>query len=130
MMKSKKTKKQVQTNKARKGAALMLCLFVIMFTSVMLINVYETETMQLSAHRNSIDYERAIYLAGAAVHHTVSELESNYSWRGTVQDGSYPANNTYQGTAVDGSGEEVTVTGIGVSGVVTRTLQVTITQGN
>ena len=113
-----------------RGAALLTSLFVIVFVTLMLVNVFDTETLQLSAHRNTIDYERALYLAGAAVHHVAAELENNQAWRGTVTDGSYPNDDTYQATVVDGVGNTVIITGIGVAGEVTRKLQATIVQSN
>ncbi|CAK9037525.1 Secretin OutD (General secretion pathway protein D) (Pectic enzymes secretion protein OutD) (Type II secretion system protein D) (T2SS protein D) [Durusdinium trenchii] len=69
------------------------------------------------------DYERALYLANAGIHHACAELEANSSWRGTVSDGLYPANDTYQATASDGSGSNVDIVSIGVAGDVTRTLE-------
>jgi len=108
----------------------MMSLFVICFVTVMLLNVVDTQTLQFSSHRNYVDYERALYLAGAAVHHAAAELENDYSWRGTVTDGLFPADDTYQATAIDGTGGAVVITGIGVAGTIQRTLQVTVTNGS
>ena len=114
----------------RCGAALLMSLFVIMFVSVMLMNILDTELLQYSAYRNTTDYERALYLAGAAVHHATAELENDFTWRGTVTDGSYPADDTYQATAADGVGNLVVITGVGIAGDVTRRLQVTVAWDN
>lgn len=113
----------------RNGVALLLCLFVVALTAMLVLSILDTEVSQLTALRNSTDYERANYLAGAAVHHALAELEEDYGWRGTVTDGTYPADDTYSATAVDGDPGEITVTGIGISGGVTRTLEVTVGQG-
>ena len=112
------------------GVALLLCLFVIALTSMLVLSILDTETSQFSALRNSTDFERALYLAGASVHHALAQIEEDYSWRGTVSDGSYPADDSYSATAVDGSSGQITITGTGVSGGATRTLQVTVGQGS
>ncbi len=111
---------------ARQGAALLVCIFVIGATSLLAVAVLDTQTSQFAAMRNSLDYERALYLAGAGAHHALAEIEQDFTWRGTVSEGSYPADNTYQATAADGSGETIVVTSSGVAGNVTRSLQVTI----
>ncbi len=114
----------------RCGAALLMCLFVIMFVTVALVNVLDNETIQQTATRNVIDYERALYLAGAGVHHAMAELEDDATWRGTVTDGAYPADNTYFATAVDGGAETVVITATGVAGGVSRSLEVTVSLAN
>ena len=114
----------------RRGSALLMSLFVICFVSVMLLNILDTETLQLAAHRNAVDYERALYLAGAAVHHATTQLEMTPSWRGSVSDGPFPADDTYQATAANGVGNTVIITGVGVAGNVTRRLQATVVQSN
>ncbi len=110
----------------REGAALLISLFVIFFVTVTLVTVLDTETIQQAAHRNVTDYERALHLANAAVHHVLAELEEDEDWRGTVTDGAYPADDTYQGTAVDGTGSQILVTGVGVAGGVERSVDVTV----
>lgn len=112
--------------RSRGGAALLVCLFIIFFVTVMVVNVLDTETLQLSALRNTLDYERALYLANSGIHHVAAELEADPNWRGTVTDGAYPGDDTYSATAVDGTYGMVTVTSSGVSGEVTRRIQATI----
>jgi hypothetical protein len=107
----------------------MVCVFVIAMTSLLVVRILDTETAQLAAIRNTTDYERALYLAGAGVHHALAELESDNGWRGTVTAGSYPADGSYTATAVDGVGAEVVVTGIGVAGDAVRTLEATVSLG-
>jgi Tfp pilus assembly protein PilX len=105
----------------RQGAALLFCLFVIFVVTLMVVNVLDTTTLQLSALRNTIEYERALYLANAGVHHAVALLEADTTWRGTISEPSYPADDTYSATAVDGANAyTAVVTSSGVAGEVTR----------
>jgi len=111
--------------------ALLLCLFVMVLTSVLLVGLLGTATSQLTAVRNTADYERALYLAGAAVHHALAEIEADPSWRGDISSTEFPAGsgNTYTASAVDGAGNTVVITGSGTAGSVTRKLEVTIDPG-
>ena len=122
--------KMLRHSPRRHGAALLMSLFVVFFVTVVLVNVLDTETLQLSALRNAVDYERALYLAGAAVHHAMTQLETTPTWRGSITDGSYPADDTYQATAANGVGNNVVIIGVGVAGNVTRRLQATVVQSN
>jgi len=110
----------------RGGAALLLSLFIISFVTLMVVNVLDTTTLELSALRNTLEYERALYLANAGVHEVAAQLEVNSTWLGTITDGAYPADDTYQATAVSGANHTVIVTSKGVAGEVTRTIQATI----
>ncbi|MEM6654310.1 MAG: hypothetical protein AAF596_00765 [Planctomycetota bacterium] len=110
-----------------RGAALLVCLFVILVVSSLVLNMLDTETLQLASARNIEDHERALYLANAAVHHACALLEADNTWRGTVTDGSYPADDTYTVTATDGSvSGTVLLQATGASGNVTRSLDATI----
>ena len=103
----------------------MVCLFIIFLVTLLVVNTLDTLTLQLASVRNHIDYERALYLANAGIHAVAAELEQTPTWRGTLTDGAYPGNDTYQATAVDGSVGQVTVTSRGVSGSVTRSVMAT-----
>ena len=92
----------------------------------MVVNVLNTTTLELSALRNGLEYERALYLANAGVHEVAAQLEADSTWLGTITDGAYPSDNTYEATAVSGSNYTVVVTSKGVAGEVTRTVQATI----
>jgi hypothetical protein len=105
---------------------MIVCLFIIFVVTVLVVNILDTETLELSAMRNAMDYERALALANAAVHHAAAELEAAPTWRGTVTDGSYPANDTYQATAVSGSNNTVVITAYGVAGNITRKITATV----
>ncbi len=112
----------------RRGAALLVCLFTMVVCSVIVVAMLDANTLRLSSLRNSVDYERALYLAGAAVHESLAELEGDYTWRDGIPVTEFPAGsgNSYSATAADGIADEIVITGYGVSGTVTRTLQVTV----
>jgi hypothetical protein len=101
-------------------------MFILSVVVLMVVNVVDTTTLELSALRNSMDYERALYLANAGIHHAAAEIEANNTWRGIINEGAYPADNTYFAEAVDGPGSTVIVTSSGVVGDVTRNIQATI----
>ena len=109
----------------RRGAALMVCMFIIFLVTLLVVNVLDTLTLELSSIRNNIDYERALYLANAGVHAVAAELETSATWRGTLTDGAYPAADAYQATAISGPSGTAIVTGRGVSGSITRTVTAT-----
>ncbi len=115
-----------RNSKTRSGAALVFCMFILTLVTLMVVNVLDTTTLELSTLRNSMDYERAMYLANAGVHHIAATLETNSTWRGTVTDGSFPADDSYFAEAVDGPDSTVIVTSSGVAGDVVRNLQATI----
>jgi hypothetical protein len=111
--------------------SLLVCLFVITVTSALLIGILDTCTMQYSAIRNTTDYEAAQYLAGAAVHHALAELEADPNWIAGIPATEFPTGSgrTYSATAVPGAGQTVVVTGVGVAGSTTRRLEVTVSLG-
>src|SRR6188768_23416 len=120
------TNRTRSTPRKRNGAALMICLFIIFLVTLLVVNILDTLTLELSSVRNNIDYERALYLANAGVHAAAAELEATPAWRGAITDGAYPGNDTYQATVVDGMSGQVTVTARGVSGSITRTVVATL----
>jgi type II secretory pathway component PulK len=110
-----------------KGIALLLCLFVLSIVSVWTVDMMESASIYQSALRNSIEYEQALYLANAGVHHALAELELDVSWRGTSTAGGYPASGSYSATAVNGAvSGTVDITSTGVSGGTTRRLSATV----
>jgi len=111
---------------SRSGAALLFCMFILFVVTLMVINVLNSQTLLLASLRNTIDYERALFLANAGIHQAVAELEADKTWRGTVTDGAYPADDTHSATAADGPNNTVTVTSSGVAGEVTRSVVATI----
>lgn len=108
---------------------MLLCLFLIAMTSVMVLNIVQSETLQLAATRNSIEYEQALYWANAGVHDACAEIMQNVSWRGTVTDGSVPPAAIaagYEAIAADDGLGNVVVTSTGYAGNGRRTVQATI----
>lgn len=101
-------------------------MFIIAFMTLMVINVLDTTTLEIAALRNEMDYERALYLANAGVHAAAAQLEADDTWTGTITDGSYPADDTYQAVAVANGSYAVTVTSTGVAGSISRTVQAEI----
>ena len=110
----------------RCGMALLLCIFVVFMVSSLVLSMLNAETLQWAAARNVNDYERALYLANAGIHHACAEIQEDVDWRGTVTDGSYPADDTYSATATDGSAWEIDITSTGVSGEISRTVEATV----
>jgi hypothetical protein len=111
----------------RRAVALLMCLFVLSIVTVWLVEMLNSQTVYQSALRNTIEYEQALYLSNAGVHHATAELESNSAWRGTVTAGGYPASGSYSASAVDGAANgTVDITSVGVAGEVTRRLQATV----
>jgi type II secretory pathway component PulK len=116
---------------ARKAAAILTALFIMTVSSTIVIAMFDTQTLQYTAMRNTIDWDRARYMAEAGVQHALAELEADISWRTGVLVTEFPAGsgNTYSATAVDGANGTVIVTAQGTAGNVTRRLQTTIKQG-
>jgi hypothetical protein len=117
----------------RSGVALLVCIFVMSVCFALTVNILDTESLQLSALHNTADYEKAVYLATAAVHDSLRQLEANFSWRTGISSTTFPVGSTssYSATAVTdpGNASQVIITGTGVSGSITRKLTVTIKQG-
>jgi Tfp pilus assembly protein PilX len=110
-----------------RGVALLVCLFILSLISVWVVNMFQSATVYQSALRNTIEYEQAIYLANAGVHHAMAELEIELDWRGTVTAGGYPGSGSYSATAVNGAvAGTVDITSTGVSGGATRRLLATV----
>ena len=115
----------------RKAAAMMTALFVMTVTSVLVVSILDTETLQYAALRNTLDWDRARYLAEAGLQNALAELEQNIDWRAGIPATSYPtgSSTSYAATATDGPNGTVIVTSSGTAGNVTRNLQTTVKQG-
>src|SRR5688500_14382160 len=109
----------------RRGAALMISMFIIFIVTLLVVNILDTLTLELASVRNNNNYERALYLANAGVHAVAAQLETDPTWRGTLTDGAYPNDDAYQTTAVNGAVGQCVVTSRGVAGDVTRTVVAT-----
>lgn len=119
----------IRKRSQRRGAALLMSLFLVFMVSALVLNVMQTETLQLAATRNSIEYEQALYWANAGVHHACVELINDPVWRGTLSSGTAPpspAASGYSVTGVDDGSGGVLLTSVGYSGQGMRTVQATI----
>lgn len=94
--------------------------------TLMVVNVLDTTTLEMSALRNGMDYDRALFLANAGVHEAAAKIEANNHWTGTITNGSYPADDTYQAVASSGPDFTVIIISSGYAGSVKRTVQATI----
>lgn len=106
-----------------------MCLFLVFMLSTMVLNIVQTETLQLAGTRNAIAYEQALYLANAGVHHACALLSADPTWRGTLTDGVVPPGTPasgYTATALDDALGNVLVTATGYSGLGRRTVQATV----
>jgi Tfp pilus assembly protein PilX len=112
-------------SRRRRGAALLLVLFLVVMVSTLVVNMLSTVAVHYSAIRNTLDYDRALYLANAGVHHACAQLEASSTWRDTVSEGTYPADDSYTASAVT-AGSYVLITSQGAAGGVTRKLEATI----
>lgn len=116
---------------ARRGAALMMAIFVMTITTLLVLMICDTQTIQYAALRNTIDYDRARYLAEAGVQHALVLLESDIDWRGTVPNTEYPARSGeyYTVTVATGAGASVSISSTGIARDFSRTLSVIVKQG-
>jgi type II secretory pathway component PulK len=116
---------------SRRGAALLVCIFVVAITTVLVVSMLDGQMLQMTAMRNTLEYERALYLAGAAVHHALALMQESEDPFEAFSIGpiEFPAGsgNTYEADAVDVAGE-VVITGSGTSGATSRYLRVTVAQ--
>jgi len=97
-------------------------------TSMLLVGVLDTQIGQWSALRNSVEYERATYLAGAAVNHSLAELEANPTWTAGIPATEFPPGSgaTYAASISVIKSGGVIITATGTAGDVVRQLQVTV----
>ncbi|HJQ81296.1 MAG TPA: hypothetical protein VJ828_15150 [Lacipirellulaceae bacterium] len=126
-IRSAKNQRQRGARRSPRGVALLMCLFILSLVSVWIVNMFQSATVYQAALRNTIEYEQAIYLANAGIHHAMAELEIELDWRGTATAGSYPASGSYSATAVNGAvAGTVDITSTGVSGGSTRRVLATV----
>ena len=112
----------------RRGAALLMCLFVLMVVSSLLVNLLDTEMLQLAETRNTIEYEQALYWSNAGVHHACAELLQDSAWRGTLNQGTLPpaANPAGYSVTVSDDPGGVLVVSTGYSGLGARTVEAVV----
>lgn len=105
-----------------------MCVFVVAVSSLLLLGVLQSSQTQVTAIRNTLDFERAVQMAGAGVNQAIVTLENNPAFTGTLPVTEFPPGSgmTYTGEVVRTGPSTVTITGIGVSGDVSRKLEVTV----
>ena len=106
---------------------LLVCIFVMAISTAIVVAVLETEMLQMTALRHTLDYERAYFLAGAGAHHALAELESDNDWRTGIPSTQFPGgSDTYSATVADDVSGAIVITATGAAGGITRTVQVTV----
>ena len=115
----------------RRGAAFMLALFVMAVATLLVGSILDTQSLQYSALRNTMDYDRARYLAEAGVQHALGFLEQDITWRDGIAATQFPpaSGNTYSANVADGANGTVIINAQGVAGTFTRRLQITVKMG-
>lgn len=114
----------------------MLALFVMAVTSMIVITIFDTQTLQYAALRNTVDYDRARYLAEAGIQHALSILEVDFDQGEatgfTIPAVQFPAGsgNVYDATIgpLEDDGTR-TVSAQGTAGTFTRRLEILIKMG-
>ena len=110
----------------QQGTALLICLFVMTIASLAVLGVLGSVTSQMAAQRNTLEYEKALYLAGAGVHHAIAELEADPSWTTGIPNTPSTGSEYYSATLTPQGDGSIVITGVGVAGSVTRRLEVTV----
>ena len=115
----------------RRGAALLLAIFVMTVASTLVIAVADTQTLRYAAQRNTRDWDQARYLAEAGLQHALSELETDINWRSGIPWTEFPvgSGNKYSATTSDGGNGAVIVESVGACGSFSRVLSVTLKHG-
>ncbi|GIW90869.1 MAG: hypothetical protein KatS3mg109_1301 [Pirellulaceae bacterium] len=109
----------------------MTALFIMAAVTAVVIAMVDTDMIQYAALHNTLDYERARYLAEAGIAHALAMLESDPSWRGTIPATEYPlgSGSVYEAEATDGTSGKVIVRATGKSGTTVRRLEAVVDFG-
>ena len=115
----------------RRGASLLIALFVMTLASTLVVAMLDSQTMRYSALRNTKEWDEARYLAEAGLNDAFARLEQNINWRDGILATEFPlgSGSTYAVTANDGPDGTVEITATGTAGNFTRRLQATIKHG-
>jgi type II secretory pathway component PulK len=114
--------------------AMMMALFVMTVCSMIIITILDTQTLQFTALRNTMDYDRARYLAESGVQHSLAFLEDDYELNG-IDTYDIPwtnapdANSQYMADLTEGANGTVIIAAQGRSGNFTRRLEITVKMG-
>lgn len=122
------------TVRRRRGAALLLALFVMTVCSMIAITILDTQTLQFTALRNTIEYDRARYLAESGIQHALAFVEEDYDLIGIDKydipwTNSPDGNNQYTADLTEGPNGTIIIAAQGRSGNFTRRLEITIKMG-
>lgn len=112
----------------KRGVALLMCVFIVAVSSLLLLGILQSSQTQVDAIRNTLDFERAVQMAGAGVNHAIVTLENNPGFTGPLPVTEFPRGSgmTYSAEVARTGPSTVTITGVGTSGDVSRKLEVTV----
>lgn len=115
----------------RRGAALLMALFVMTLASALVVGTLDSQRMRYAALRNTVDWDRARYLAEAGLNDALSQLEADIDWRTGIATTEFPAGSgmTYSATVNDAAAGTVEVVAVGNAGTFSRRLRVTVKHG-
>jgi len=116
---------------SRRGAAIIVVIFVVLVMSIMVVSALKMQTSRMASVRNTTAYEQALYLAGAAAHHALAELEADSSWRDGITNVEFPAGsgNTYSAIITEDPPSGVIIDASGTADGFTRKLQLSVSVG-
>lgn len=112
----------------------MMALFVMTVCAMIVITILDTQTLQFTSLRNTIDYDRARYLAESGVQHSLAFLEEDYDLVG-IDSYDIPwtdapdSDNQYMADLSEGPNGTVIIVAQGRSGNFTRRLQISVKMG-
>lgn len=114
----------------RRSVALLISIFLMIIISSMVVLILDIEVTEMSITRNTIDLNKALYVADAGIQHSLGMLRANRTWRtGFPSPGvQFPpgSGNFYVVAIADGAGGEVIVTSTSSVRGLTKTIRATI----
>ena len=115
----------------RKGAALLLALFVMTLSSTLAVAMLDAEMIRYITLRNPSQWDEARYLAEAGINEAFAHLENDISWRVGIPATEFPSGSgfTYSVSISDGADGTVDTSSTGLAGELSRTLVVNVKQG-
>ncbi|MBI2479548.1 MAG: hypothetical protein HYV60_13215 [Planctomycetia bacterium] len=101
---------------------------------MIVVTILDTQTLQFSALRNTMDYDRARYLAESGIQHALAFVEQDYDLIGIDKydipwNNAPDANSQYMADLSEGAGGTIIVASQGRSGNFTRRLEITVKMG-
>ena len=121
---------KVSRDRRARGVALLVCIFVMLIVSSLVIFALNVDATEMAITRNTLDLSRALYLADAGIQHALGMIRADRSWRagfGSPGVEFPPGSGAYYiVTVTDGAGGEVIVTSTGDTGGLSKTVRATI----